>query len=66
MKNHYNIVFEGKTVPGKEIDLVKKALMNILKADDSKKRGSGNCQKVPKGIRRRRGRLQSRAGKGVR
>ena len=34
MKNHYNIVFEGKTVPGKEIDLVKKALMNILKADD--------------------------------
>ena len=34
MKNHYNIVFEGKTVPGKKIDLVKKALMNILKADD--------------------------------
>jgi uncharacterized protein YbjQ (UPF0145 family) len=34
MKNQYNIVFEGKTVPGKEIDLVKKALMNILKADD--------------------------------
>jgi len=34
MKNHYNIVFEGKTVPGKEIDSVKKALMNILKADD--------------------------------
>jgi len=34
MKNYYNIVFEGKTVPGKEIDLVKKALMNILKADD--------------------------------
>ncbi len=34
MKNHYNIVFEGKTVPGKEIDLVKKALMNILKADE--------------------------------
>ena len=34
MKNHYHIVFEGKTVPGKEIDLVKKALMNILKADD--------------------------------
>lgn len=34
MKNHYNIIFEGKTVPGKEIDLVKKALMNILKADD--------------------------------
>jgi len=34
MKKHYNIVFEGKTVPGKEIDLVKKALMNILKADD--------------------------------
>ena len=34
MTNHYNIVFEGKTVPGKEIDLVKKALMNILKADD--------------------------------
>jgi len=34
MKNHYNIVFEGKTVPGKEINLVKKALMNILKADD--------------------------------
>lgn len=34
MKNHYNIVFEGKTVPGKEIDLVKKALMNILKTDD--------------------------------
>lgn len=34
MKNHYDIVFEGKTVPGKEIDLVKKALMNILKADE--------------------------------
>jgi uncharacterized protein YbjQ (UPF0145 family) len=34
MKNHYNIVFEGKTVPGKEIDFVKKALMNILKAND--------------------------------
>ena len=34
MKNHYNIIFEGKTVPGKEIDLVKKALMNILKADE--------------------------------
>ncbi len=34
MKNHYNIVFEGKTVPGKETALVKKALMNILKADE--------------------------------
>jgi len=34
MKNHYNIVFEGKTVPGKEIDAVKRALMNILKANE--------------------------------
>ena len=34
MKNHYNIVFEGKTVPEKDIDSVKKALMNILKADE--------------------------------
>ena len=34
MKNHYNIIFEGEIVPGKEIDSVKKALMNILKADE--------------------------------
>jgi uncharacterized protein YbjQ (UPF0145 family) len=34
MKNHYNIVFEGETVPGKEVDAVKKALMNILKVDE--------------------------------
>ena len=34
MATHYNILFEGKTAPDKDIDTVKKALMNLLKIDD--------------------------------
>jgi len=33
MTTHYNVIFEGKTTPGKDIDTVKKALGNLLKAD---------------------------------
>jgi len=33
MPDQYDIVFEGKTAPGKEIDSVKQALMKLLKAD---------------------------------
>jgi uncharacterized protein YbjQ (UPF0145 family) len=33
MTTHYNVIFEGKAVPGKDIDSVKKALGNLLKAD---------------------------------
>jgi len=33
MTTHYNVVFEGKTVAGKEIDSVKERLMSTLKTD---------------------------------
>lgn len=33
MTIHYNVVFEGKTVPGKDIGSVKKQLMSLLKID---------------------------------
>jgi uncharacterized protein YbjQ (UPF0145 family) len=33
MTDQYDIIFEGKTAPGKEIDSVKQALMKLLKAD---------------------------------
>ena len=33
MTSHYNIIFEGKTAPGKDIDSVKKSLMTFLKTD---------------------------------
>jgi uncharacterized protein YbjQ (UPF0145 family) len=33
MKNRYNIIFQGKTVPGKDIASIKKALMDLLKTD---------------------------------
>jgi uncharacterized protein YbjQ (UPF0145 family) len=34
MASHYNIIFEGKTTPGKDIDSVKKALTSFLKTDE--------------------------------
>jgi uncharacterized protein YbjQ (UPF0145 family) len=33
MADQYDIIFEGKTAPGKEIDSVKQALMKLLKAN---------------------------------
>jgi uncharacterized protein YbjQ (UPF0145 family) len=33
MATQYNIIFEGKVLPGKDVDSVKKALMALLKAD---------------------------------
>jgi uncharacterized protein YbjQ (UPF0145 family) len=33
MATQYNVIFEGKVLPGKDVDSVKKALMALLKAD---------------------------------
>lgn len=33
MATQYNIIFEGKVLPGKDVDSVKKGLMALLKAD---------------------------------
>jgi len=34
MSDHYKIIFEGKIVPGKDIDSVKKKLMDLLNLDE--------------------------------
>lgn len=36
MATHYDIIFEGRTIPGKDIDAVKKALMQMLKIEDQR------------------------------
>ena len=33
MKTQYKIIFEGKTIPGQEVDSVKKRLTTLLKTD---------------------------------
>ena len=40
MTTHYNVVFEGKTVPGKDIGSVKEQLMTLLKSD------AGNIERL--------------------
>lgn len=35
MASHYNVIFAGRTLPGKEMDSVKMNLMNLLKTDSS-------------------------------
>ena len=33
MTTLYNVIFEGKVAPGKDLESVKKAMMNLLKID---------------------------------
>jgi uncharacterized protein YbjQ (UPF0145 family) len=34
MSDHYKVIFEGKILPGKDVDSVKKSLMSLLKQDE--------------------------------